>query len=142
MAQYDYKCDFMVRDYEIDMQGIVHHSVYINYLEHCRSMYILNLGIDVHKYHDIGYDLVVTHLAQDFKSPLRPKDEFYVTANIKREGKLKIIFDQEIRRTIDNSLILIAKVISVCLNNKTGKPCMPDILENSLKKITIPIQNL
>ena len=129
MDHFDYKCKLSVRDYEIDMQGIVHHSVYINYLEHCRNTYVLNLGVDIHTYHEMGYDLVVVHLAQDYKSPLRPGDEFYVTARMKREGKLKIIFDQEIRRAVDDSLILNAKVIVVCLNNKTGRPCMPDMLE-------------
>lgn len=130
MEQVDYKIYMQVRDYEIDMQGIVHHSVYINYLEHCRNTYVLNLGVDVHKYHEMGYDLVIVNLSQDYKSPLRPGDEFYVTAQIARDGKLKIVFEQEIRKKADDSLILTAKVVSICVNNKNGRPCMPEMLES------------
>ena len=134
MSSFDFKCHFQVRDYEIDMQGIVHHSVYINYLEHCRSEYVLGLGIDVHQYHEMGYDLVIVHLSQDYKLSLRPRDAFYVTVRMKREKKLKMIFEQEIRRTKDNALILNAAVVSACVNNKTGKPCMPEMLNAILEK--------
>lgn len=137
LSKSDYKCYLKVRDYEIDMQGIVHHSVYINYLEHCRNTYVSTLGIDVHKYHELGYDLVIVHISQDYKSPLRPNDEFYVTAKMSRDGKLRIVFDQEIRRVVDDILVLKANVVSVCLNTKTGRPCMPDMLEGILTKCVI-----
>lgn len=132
MTDLDFKCDMTVRDYEIDMQGIVHHSVYINYLEHCRNTYVKTLGVDVHEYHNQGYDLVITSLEQNYKLPLRSGEHFYVTASMRREGRLKIVFDQEIRRKADDSLVLSATVISVCVNAQTGRPCMPEMLEQSL----------
>ncbi len=134
MKQTDYKCHLHVRDYEIDMHGIVHHSVYINYLEHCRDLFALEFGVDIRQYHEMGYDLIVIHLSQDYKLSLRSHDAFYVTARMSREGKLKIVFDQEIRRTRDDALILTAKVVLICLNSKTGKPCMPEILEEVFTK--------
>jgi acyl-CoA thioester hydrolase len=136
MQDNDFKYFIEVRDYEIDMHQIVHHSVYAKYLELCRNSFVRSVGIDVHKYHEMGYDLVIVHLGQNFKLPLRPNDKFYVTAKISREGALKVIFNQEIRRASDDALILDAKVISLCLNLKTGRPCMPEMLDKSLKHIS------
>ncbi|MCK4869480.1 MAG: acyl-CoA thioesterase [Gammaproteobacteria bacterium] len=130
MDKWDYRCLLEVRDYEIDMQGIVHHSVYINYLEYCRNVYVRTLGVDIHEYHSMGYDLVIMSLEQNYKAPLHPGDKFYVTVRMSREGRLKIIFDQEIRLEKNDSLVLAAKAVSICVNAKTGKPCMPDVLEN------------
>lgn len=135
MEKFNYKCSMQVRDYEIGMQGGVHHSTYVQYLEHCRNTYVRNIGIDVYQYHLVGYGFVIVHLSLDYKLSLFPNDKFYVTARMSREGKLRIIFDQEIRRESDNALVLTAKVVSICLNNKTGKPCMPEMLDTILETI-------
>ena len=132
MAEWDFKCSLIVRDYEIDMQGIVHHSVYINYLEHCRALYVKAAGIDVHEYHQKGYDLVVISLMQEYKSSLYPGESFYVTVKASRQGKLKVIFTQEIRREKDDSLVLEATVVTICIEAKTRRPCMPSMLEEAL----------
>ena len=133
MSQYQWHCE--VRDYEIDMQGIVHHAVYINYLEQCRNTYVKKLGIDIFKYHQLGYDLVIAGIDVRYKSSLRPHDTFYVTATMHMQGRFKIIFDQEIRRP-NHALVLTAKVICVCVENSTGNPCMPAILEAVMANIS------
>jgi len=132
ILNWDYHCELEVRDYEIDMQGIVHHSVYMNYLEHCRNGYVKTLGIDIHQYHKMGYDFVIASIEMNYKSPLFPGEQFIVTAKMRREGQLKIVFHQEIRRVIDNTLILTAKAVSVCINANTKRPCMPETLEDLL----------
>lgn len=126
---WDFSIDMQVRDYEIDMQGIVHHSVYINYLEHCRNTFVADKGICIHEYHARGFDIVLSEINQKYKYPLRPKDDFYVNCNMSLQGRLKVAFEQEIRRKIDDKLILSADVVCVCLDIKKGKPCMPDSLK-------------
>ena len=133
MQEWDYRCDMEVRDYEIDMQGIVNHAIYVNYLEYCRAKYTRELGIDVYKLHEQGYDLVVANLQQSYKSSLRPAEEFYILARMRREGRLRVVFDQEIRRSKDDSLILTANVVVACIALKSGKPCAPDILFDKIK---------
>jgi acyl-CoA thioester hydrolase len=129
VEEWDFQCVMTVRDYELDMQGIVHHSVYINYLEYCRSLYAKSLGVDVHEYHRLGYDVVIVALDQEYKSSLQPYEEFYVTVKAGREGRLRMIFNQEIRRVKDHSLVLKAKVTAVWIDLKTHRPCMPKMLE-------------
>ena len=134
MDQWDFKCSMSVRDYELDMQGIVHHSVYINYLEYCRSLYATSLGVDIHEYHRQGYDIVIIALDQEYKSSLFPGEAFYVTVKMTREGRLRMVFNQEIRREKDDSLVLKAKVTAIWIDLSNRKPCMPKMLEGIFEK--------
>jgi len=116
VADYDYVWESEVRDYELDAQGIVNHSVYVNYLEQCRNKYVKTIGVDIHKFHKQGYNLVVSKLEINYKKPLSASQRFYVTASIRREGRLKILFDQETRCKKSNTLIASALVTSLCVN--------------------------
>jgi acyl-CoA thioester hydrolase len=119
-----FSLELKVRDYELDLQGIVNNSNYQQYLEHARHEYLFGKNIDFAKLHQEGIDLVVARIEMDYKTPLQSRDEFYVTVSPKREGNLKIVFEQNIYRKIDNKLVVMAKVTGVCLKN--GRPVKPE----------------
>ena len=115
--------EMSVRDYELDLQGIVNNAVYQNYLEHARHEYLYSKGIDFADLTARGIILVVKKITMDFKSSLKSKDDFKVLVETQKEGHLKIIFKQTIIRKSDNKIALIANVTGVCLvNNKLVKP--------------------
>lgn len=115
-----YQLELSVRDYECDLQGIVNNSVYLNYLEHARHTFLLSLNIDFAELHTHGIDLVVSRIEIDYKQSLTPGDRFVITSSMRREGHLRVIFDQEIHRLPDKKLVVIAKVVGVGLRN--GRP--------------------
>jgi acyl-CoA thioester hydrolase len=117
---YQYTINLKVRDYECDLQGIVNNAVYLNYLEHARHQYLLGRNVDFAKLHDEGIDLIVSRIEIDYKLSLTSGDEFLVGLNVRREGFLRVIFEQEIRRISDMKLVVKAKVIGVGV--KKGKP--------------------
>jgi acyl-CoA thioester hydrolase len=119
-----FSIDFQVRDYELDLQGIVNNSNYQQYLEHARHEYLFGKKIDFAKLHSEGIDLVVTRIEMDYKTPLQSRDEFYVTIVPKRDGMLKIVFEQNIYRKSDNKPVVLAKVTGICL--KSGRPVKPE----------------
>ena len=126
-----YELEFIVRDYELDLQGIVNNSVYQNYLEHARHEFLIEKNIDVAKLHTEGKDLVVSSVEIKYKSPLRSRDRFVVTVKPGREGNLRIVFDQDIYRLPDRKHVVNAKISGVCLfNNKLVKP--EDVIDLSL----------
>jgi acyl-CoA thioester hydrolase len=125
METWDFRCDLEVRDYEIDMQGVVNHAIYLNYLEYSRALFIRQLGINVYDMHNRGFDVMVAKLEQEYKYSLRPNDKFYILLRVRKEGRVRFIFDHEIRR-LDDTLILTARVTIICLNLKTGRVCVPD----------------
>jgi acyl-CoA thioester hydrolase len=116
--------DFQVRDYELDLQGIVNNSNYQQYLEHARHEYLFGKKIDFAKLHSEGIDLIVTRVEMDYKTPLQSRDEFYITVEPKRDGMLKIVFEQNIYRKADNKPVVLAKVTGICLKN--GRPVKPE----------------
>lgn len=59
-----------VRDYELDVQGIVNNACYLNYFEHARHRYINQLGVDFIQWHQRGFDLVVVESNIKYKQPL------------------------------------------------------------------------
>ena len=72
--------------------------------------------------------IVVIRAELDYKQALRPGDRFSVSVAAKPLGRLKLVFEQEIRRLADNELMLEAKIVAVSLID--GKrPYFPEELK-------------
>jgi acyl-CoA thioester hydrolase len=121
---YIFETEMMVRDYECDIQGIVNNAVYQNYLEHARHEFLHSVELDFGKLHDEGIDAVVTRIEMDYKLSLRPRDNFTVKVGLRKQGRVRFVFDQAIFRKADGKLVLEAQVHAVLTRN--GRPVAPD----------------
>jgi len=134
----DFSIELTVRDYELDMQGIVNNSVYQNYLEHARHEFLHHQGIDFADLTERGVILVVKSITMDFKNSLKSKDKFKVVVETYKEGHLKLVFKQTIIRLSDNKVALTADVTGVCLiNGRLVKPETIPEINNFLSVTTI-----
>lgn len=122
-----FSVDFKVRDYELDMQGIVNNSVYFNYLEHARHEFLLAKGVDFAALARDKVNLVVVRSEMDYKASLTSGDKFQVTVQFEQLSKLKFGFRQQVIRSSDQKLMLDALVTGVALNAQ-GRPFVPDLL--------------
>ena len=120
----EFELELKVRDYEVDLQGIVNNAVYQHYLEHARHEFLISRNIDFSALHGQGNDLIVTRVEIDYKYPLKSRDKFKVTLRVKKEGPLKVIFEQTVVRLPDRKMIVSARVTGVCL--KDGRPVRPE----------------
>jgi acyl-CoA thioester hydrolase len=125
-----FNLEFIVRDYECDLQGVVNNANYLHYLEHARHEFLLSKGISFVHLHEEGVDLIVTRVEIDYKYPLRSRDKFVVTVSIQRDGNARLVFNQEIYRLSDSKLIIQAKVTGVA--TKKGRPIHPGKLVEQL----------
>jgi acyl-CoA thioester hydrolase, YbgC/YbaW family len=125
-----YNLKFVVRDYECDLQGVVNNANYQHYLEHARHEFLISKGVSFVELHDEGIDLIVTKVEIEYKYPLKSRDEFIVTVDIRREGNARILFIQEIYRLPDLKLIVKAKVTGVA--TRKGRPVNPGDLISKL----------
>ena len=132
-VQYQYYQDFQVRDYELDLLGMVNNGVYQGYLEHARHEYLKTMGIDFSAMHQQGYRLVVVRAEIDYKQTLHSGDHFQVGLTLHRESKVRFRFDQAIYHQ-DSRLILEAKIIGTCLKTN-GRPCFPPSWESLFPSI-------
>lgn len=115
--------EFKVRDYELDLQGIVNNAVYQNYLEHARHEFLNHKGLNFQKLHEQGYDAVVIRSEIDYKKPLMSGDDFVVKSSISREGRLRMVFHQQIVRSSDEQVMVNAKIFAACIHK--GRPVEP-----------------
>ncbi len=131
MENSQFNCDFEVRDYECDLQGIVNNARYQNYLEHARHKFLKTRGLDFATLTKKGIYLIVTRIEIDYKYPLRSGEEFTVHLRLGRKGRVRWVFNQEIRRKQDDKLILKAVVIGAAMNPE-GRPVFPRELDDFL----------
>lgn len=126
---YRFEIPISVRDYELDVQGVVNNAVYQNYFEHARHEFLRFIGLNFVELHNKGYDAVVHKIEIQYKRALLAGDHFVVKVAVEQEGPLRFVFHQQIERTSDNVVTTIAKVTSVFMNN--GRPIRPpaEVLE-------------
>jgi acyl-CoA thioester hydrolase len=129
-TNHQYSLEFVVRDYECDLQGVVNNANYQHYLEHARHEFLISKGISFVKLHEEGIDLIVTKVEINYKFPLRSRDKFIVTVAIQREGNARLVFNQDIFRFPDEKHIVNAKVTGVA--TKKGRPVPPGKLIEQL----------
>jgi acyl-CoA thioester hydrolase len=122
-ASFVYNLEFIVRDYECDLQGVVNNANYQHYLEHTRHEFLISKGISFAELHEEGIDLIVTRVEIDYKYPLRSRDKFFVSVDIQREGNARLVFIQDIYKLSDKKHVVHAKVTGVA--TKKGRPVQP-----------------
>ncbi len=114
--KYIFETKMEVRDYECDIEGIVNNANYVHYCEHTRHLFLKQCGLSFAEMHEKGVDAVVARMQLQFKTPLRPDDEFWSRLNLTKEG-IKYVFHQDIYRAADEKLCFRAKMELVCLVN-------------------------
>ncbi|MCA1757404.1 MAG: acyl-CoA thioesterase [Bacteroidales bacterium] len=112
-----------VRDYEVDLQGIVNNANYMHYLEHARHKYLLSLDVDFEELHKRGTDLIVVRAELDYRLPLKSGDRFVIKTTLSVKGNIRVLFDQHLFRLPGMEKVLDAKITGAAL--KDGRPCMP-----------------
>lgn len=114
--------EFLVRDYECDLQGVVNNANYQHYLEHARHEFLISKGISFSELHDEGIDLIVTKVEIEYRYPLRSRDRFIVRTGIQREGNVRLAFHQDIFLLPDEKHVVRAKVTGVATKNNRPVP--------------------
>ncbi|MFW6347435.1 MAG: acyl-CoA thioesterase [Cyclonatronaceae bacterium] len=112
-----------VRDYELDVQGVVNNAVYQNYFEHARHSFLRHAGINFVELHRQQIDAVVHKIEIQYKKPLQADDDFVVCTRVRPQGGVRFIFEQEIERVGDGVITTTARVTAVFMSDK--RPIRP-----------------
>ena len=115
-TKYIFETRMQVRDYECDIEGIVNNANYLHYCEHTRHLFLKACGLSFAEMHEKGVDAVVARMSMQFKTPLRPDDEFVSRLRLTKEG-IKYVFHHDIFRAEDDKLCFRAQVELVCIVN-------------------------
>lgn len=112
-----YEEEFVVRDYELDSQGVVNNATYQNYLEHARHGFLKSIGLNFNELHNKGTEPVVHKVELEYKRALLGDDRFLVQTWAEQQGNVRFIFHQNIYKLPDREPVLIGKVTGVFMSN-------------------------
>ena len=123
----------LIRYYETDQMGFVHHSNYFRYFELARIEWILSLGLSYQKMEERGYLMPVIKANIDFKKPLifgksfRVKIEFNKMPKVKFELNYKVLSEE-------NEIVATGLTVLAFLSSDNLKPIRcPDFFSDLFK---------
>lgn len=111
-----YEEEFVVRDYELDSQGVVNNATYQNYLEHARHEFLKSIGLNFNELHRKGTDAVVHKVELEYKRALFGDDRFVIQTWAEQQGNVRFIFYQNIYKLPDREPVLIGKITGVFMS--------------------------
>lgn len=98
IEDYTFSTEIKVRDYEVDVQGIVNNARYLHYMEHTRHEFCEMAGFSFRDMHRQGCDPVLRRAEVDYLTPLTLGDTMISCLDITRRGP-RYIFRQDIYKT-------------------------------------------
>ena len=111
----------LIRYYETDQMGFVHHSNYLRYFELARIEWISSLGFSYQKMEERGYLMPVINANIEFKRPLTFGNSFRVKIQFKEIPKVKFELIYEI--ILDKDIIIArGSTILAFLSSHNLKP--------------------
>jgi len=111
----------VIRYYETDQMGLVHHSNYLRYFELARIEWISSLGFSYQKMEEKGFLMPVIQADIKFKKPLTFGKSFRV--KIKSNNIPKVKFELKYEVILDeDDIIAIGSTILVFLSSHNMKP--------------------
>ncbi|HUX39443.1 MAG TPA: thioesterase family protein [Rectinemataceae bacterium] len=115
--------DIEVRDSELDAQGIVNNANYLHYYEHARHSFLRSRGVDFVAMHEEGLDAIVFRIEVDYRESLRSGDGCAVSVVVEREGRLRLVFRQDIVKKSNGHVASSARVVTAIVSG--GRPVIP-----------------
>lgn len=107
---------------DTDYGGIVYHSVYLNYMERCRTEWLNHLDIDIQKLGKEGCLFLICHVELDYLKPAALNTPIEVTANVGELGRASLTFNQTIRNRNDRDCTYCKGQVKLVTTNHEHKP--------------------
>jgi acyl-CoA thioester hydrolase len=118
---FTFHTSWRVRFNEVDLQGVVHHTQIVTYLEIARVEYWRSLGISYRAMRDEGYEFIINKVAVEYKRPLFFDEIIEVAVGVKSMARASFVLAYEIRKK-DGNLAIEAETGLLCSKVGSGKP--------------------
>ena len=129
--RYIFELPIKVRDYEVDVQGIVNNANYLHYLEITRHDFCEEAGTTFRAMHERGIDPVVKKIEIEYISSLTLGETMISKLWMERDGA-RFVFHQDIFNAATGSHVVKAVVTVVCLEN--GRLTRGDVLAEAFSR--------
>lgn len=117
-----YKYDRVVKYYETDRMGVVHHSNYIRWFEEARVEFMRDIGLPYSHMEDEGIMVPVVTVECKYKNPVTFDDEVIVNTRVRKFNGIVIELEYEVVRADDGSIVVTGASSHCFVDAKTFKP--------------------
>ncbi len=137
-----HKTTFKVRFGELDPYNHVNHAIYVAWFEAGRAEALESVEMSLQAMADLGFQVVVTDLAVQYKVPGRAGDEVTVETWVSEIGGARSTWTQRITRCdLDAgglTVLCTAEVRAGCTNSEGRPTRMPSELKVALARLDSP----
>ena len=121
---------------DVDAEGIVYHSRYLEYAERARTEWLHAMGCTNQEIMDSGVALVLRHIEMDFISPAKLDDILTIDVRVVEIKSASAFIEQTV--CVDNQVKVRLKLQLVFVNKKTLRPtrfpvALKQIFEQEMK---------
>ena len=134
-AGFRFACPIRVRYSEIDVQGIVYNSRYLEYLDVALTEYFRALGLPYREMvEQRGFDPSLIKATLEFTRAARFDEVLHVRARVVAIGRTSFTMDFEIVREEDGEQVTSAQIIYVNFDKTTqGSRPVPDAIRRRIE---------
>jgi len=118
---YPFRTSWRVRFDEVDLQGVVHHTNIVAYLEVARVEYWRSLGISYRQMRVDGYEFIINNVNIDYLRPLQFDEVIEVRAGVKSMARASFVIGYQIYKET-GELAIVAETGLVCSKVGSGRP--------------------
>jgi len=122
---------------DTDLGGIVYHGNYLRMMEHARTEWLRDLGIDQDELlAREGKVFAVVDLAVEFHKPAVFNDRLVVTAEVVETTPVTFTFRQGVYRgSLSGELLCTGRVRAACMKRETQRPVrLPELLRRRMQE--------
>lgn len=116
-----FSTSWRVRFDEIDLQGVVHHSQIVTYLEIARLEYWRSMGLSYGKLREDGFEFIVHELKVTYIKPLNFDEIVTAKVTVKDLKRASFVMAYEIYKE-NGKLGVTAEIELVCAKNNIAQP--------------------
>lgn len=117
-----YEFERVVKYYETDQMGVVHHSNYIRWFEEARVEFMRNAGISYKTMEDEGIQIPVVTVSCKYKSPAKFDDTVIVRTWINKFNGIVVEIAYEVIDKESGEVRVTGDSSHCFVNDKTFKP--------------------
>lgn len=118
---YIHETELVVRYYETDLMGIVHHSNYIRYFEVGRNQALVDVGLPIREVEKLGIMMPVIEVNCHYKQPAYQGETLRIVSKIREVPRVKFFIETEIYNP-NNELVVTGEVVLAFIHADSRKP--------------------
>jgi acyl-CoA thioester hydrolase len=118
---FTFQTSLRARFTEADLQGMIHHSEFVKYLEIARIEYWRQLGIGYREFMEMGLQFVVSKVECSYLKSIYFDEMVTIKARVCRISRTSVTFEYIIFSEL-NEPAVTASTLLVCVRNGEAKP--------------------